>query len=350
MKIATQITRTVLMAASLIGMQSGNQVFADQLAQGVRLSVDHLSPPTEIQEDLSNKLTGSRPHIVVALGGGGSKCVAQIGVLRSLEKHNVHIDAIVGSSMGSVVGALYCAGVPLDRIEEMFVSNEISKSISPKIALKIAAMPVTKLIPFHHHRPYAGFINGDHLEHLLQQNLPPTFEGLKVPFVAVATDLTDGRTTVLSKGNLSRSILASMAFPIYFRPVQIGDKVYSDGGVRSNLPARVAADQFKADVVIAVPVDESIKPVDNAKFKKLGNVRSRAIDIMVAALDANQAKKSDVLIYPNTDDIPILTNNRQLMLQGIAKGEAAADKAISQINQAIADSRSGAQASVSTPE
>ena len=81
--------------------------------------------------------------------------------------------------MGSVVGALYCSGMPLDQIEQLFTDNTIAKAISPKIMLKLAVAPLTKLIPFQHHRPYAGYVNGDKFLRLLQSKLPAQFDQLE---------------------------------------------------------------------------------------------------------------------------------------------------------------------------
>lgn len=86
-----------------------------------------------------------RPRLVVALGGGGCKSAAEIGVLRSLEKNHIRIDGIVGTSMGATIGALYCSGMSLDDIEKLFVDGSIPKAIAPRIRLKIAAQPLLKV-------------------------------------------------------------------------------------------------------------------------------------------------------------------------------------------------------------
>src|SRR5579885_3520941 len=167
-----------------------------------------LSKPVE-GPDLRLKMPNKHPRLVVALGGGGCKAVAEIGVLRSLEKNHIPIDGIVGSSMGATIGALYCSGMPLDDIEKLFLSGAIPKSLSDHVRLKVMLQPFTAVAHLVLPKPYAGLTSGTEFHNLLEKNLPPTFSDLKIPFAAVATDITDGRTTVLSEGNLPRAILAS---------------------------------------------------------------------------------------------------------------------------------------------
>jgi NTE family protein len=309
---------------------------APKLADGkVQLGTSNLSRPNDEKQDLSSKITTPRPHLILALGGGGSKAVAQIGVLRSLEKHHIRIDGVVGSSMGAAIGALYCAGKSPDEIEQMWLDGTIPHALFKNIPLKIALSPVGKLLHVAGHKPYAGLTDEKSFLKLLEKNLPESFDQLRIPFAAIATNLTDGRSTVLSTGNLPKAIMASSAFPRMVRPVEIDGKVYADGGIKANLPARIAQSAMDADVVVAIPVDQSIKPVKNKKFTKMNNIISRITDIMIAALDADQAKSSDILIYPNMDSIPLITSKPAQLKKGIEIGEEAADQKIAAIAQSL---------------
>lgn len=305
----------------------------------VQYGTSSLSRPTDAKQDLSSKITAPRPHLVLALGGGGAKSVAQIGVLRSLEKHHIRVDAIVGSSMGAVIGALYCAGKTPDEIEQMWIDGTIPHAVFKNVPLKIALAPVGKLIHIVGHKPYAGLTSESSFLKLLQDNLPQSFDQLRIPMAVVATDLTDGRTSVLSTGNLPTAVLASSAFPRLVRPVEIDGKVYADGGIKANLPARIAQADMHADVVVAIPVDQSIKPTKNKKFTKMNNVINRVTDIMIAALDAEQAKSSDILIYPNMDSIPLITSDPARLQQAVGIGETAADQKIAAIRQSLIAAR-----------
>src|SRR5262249_53824465 len=139
----------------------------------------------------------------------------------------------------------------------------------------------------------------------------------------------------ISTGNLPKAVLASSAFPRLVRPVEIDGKVYADGGIKANLPARIAQSEMGADVVVAVPVDTSIKPTDNKQFTKMSKVIGRVTDIMVAALDAEQAKSSDILIYPNLDSVPLITKDPAVLRKGIEIGEAAANQKIGAIKSEL---------------
>jgi NTE family protein len=243
--------------------------------------------------------------------------------------------------MGATIGALYCAGKSPDEIEDLFLNGSITKAMNPHLLLQsglnMAVAPITKISQLVRHKPYAGITSSGAFKRKLEKELPESFSELRIPFAAVATDLTHGRTAVLSSGELPRALLASNAFPRVVRPVQIGSAVYADGGVKANLPARIAQNEMGADVVIAVPVDNSIKPIKNSKLTSMNKLVGRISDIMIAALDAQQSKSSDILIYPDMDDIPLLTHNKRLLKEGIAKGEEATDKALPSIEQRIAE-------------
>ncbi len=308
-----------------------------------------LSKPVE-GPDLRLKMPNKHPRLVVALGGGGCKAVAEIGVLRSLEKNHIPIDGIVGSSMGATIGALYCSGMPLDDIEKLFLSGAIPKSLSDHVRLKVMLQPFTAVAHLVLPKPYAGLTSGTEFHHLLEKNLPPTFSDLKIPFAAVATDITDGRTTVLSEGNLPRAILASNTVPPLYRPVLINGTLYVDGGIKANMPARIAQTKMDADVVVGVAVDTAIKREPNEKYKKLKNVIGRVTDIILAEVDAQQAKNTDIFIYPNADDIPLICNKKELMERGVIRGQVAADQKIPAILSQLGNMQTAAtEDSAKTP-
>jgi NTE family protein len=285
----------------------------------------NLSPPVVMDEYAKKAFASARPRLILALGGGGCKAVAQIGVLRSFESHHIPIDGIVGTSMGATIGALYCSGVSVDDIEKMFMDKSIQRAITPRLLLHTVARPLTILTDKARGRSYAGICSGDRLLRLLQQKLPPSFENLQKPFAAVATNLNDGQSCVLGHGDLPRSVLASNALSPVFRPVMIEGKLYTDGGVRANLPVLIAK-QLGGSVVAAVLVDTALTHKDNVRFKSMKAVVARVADIMLAAADSKQARDSDTLLYPDIDRVPLCTTNTTLLKQAIASGEKAADK------------------------
>lgn len=302
--------------------------------ESINRSAENLSPPAVVSADCKENFCEKRPHLILAFGGGGCKAIAQIGVLRSLEKHHIPIDGIVGTSMGATIGALYCAGIPLNEIENLFVEGKVQKAMLSHIVLKVMAKPMTSIAYFVVPKPYAGLVSGNALLHLLEKKLPPSFTDLKKPFAAVTTNLTDGQTCVLGEGNLPKAVLASNAVPPVYRPVLIDGKLYIDGGLKANLPSNIAQ-RMGADIVISVVVDKAVTPESNEKFKSIKAIVARTTDIMLAEADKQHAKSSDILIYPNVDNVKMITRNTNIIEEGIAAGEKAADEVCTQISREL---------------
>ncbi|MBX9692520.1 MAG: patatin-like phospholipase family protein, partial [Cyanobacteria bacterium] len=209
-----------------------------------------------------------RRTVALALGGGGARGAAHIGVLRVLKEANIPIDYIVGNSMGSIVGGLYAAGVPLAEIEKIMLDGSLRKAYLPgMIPPKLLISPLEKLMhPVRKH--YAGLWTGKKFGRFLEKQLPTGIENVEdtpIPFSAVATNLIDGKAYRISDGRLSTAIRASSTIPPFLQPVAIGDRVYIDGGVRANLPASAARDTG-ADIVIAILVDEPLRSLPATTF------------------------------------------------------------------------------------
>jgi len=293
-----------------------------------------LSPVPTISTEGKDTFTQTRPRLVLALSGGAYKSVAEIGVLRSFEQHHIKIDGIVGTSMGATIGALYCAGVSVDDIEAMFLDNTIHDAMLKGAALSMVTKPFAPLSYLIKGKPYAGLTNGKGYLKLLQQKLPVSFQQLKIPFAAVVTNLTDGQTAVLAKGNLPKSVLASNCVPTIYRPVMIDSKLYVDGGLKANLPSNIAQ-TMGADIVVAVLVDTAVTSEPNKKFKSKKQLILRVMNLMMASSDKMQTRSSDILIYPDVDYIPWMTKDRELMKRGIAAGQKAADSVAGQIESEL---------------
>ncbi|MFA6210412.1 MAG: patatin-like phospholipase family protein [Candidatus Obscuribacterales bacterium] len=303
-----------------------NSEIKDSHHGSINRSAEALSPPANIAVDsaAAEAFKETKPRLILALSGGGCKAVAEIGVLRSFEQHGIKIDGIVGTSMGSTVGALYCAGVSVDDIEKMYLDDSMQNAMLKGAILSVVTRPIKPLVYVFTGRPYAGITNGKGYLELLQSKLPATFSELKIPFAAVVTNLTDGETTALATGDLPRSVLASNCVPTLYRPMMLNGKLYVDGGLKANLPSTIAQG-MGADIVVAALVDTAIKPVANKQFKSKKNLLMRVMDIMLANADKQQAHASDILIYPDVDFVPGLTKDRDILKRGIAAGQKAAD-------------------------
>ena len=170
-----------------------------------------------------------RPKVALVLGGGGAKGAATVGVLKAVEKSGVPIDMVVGTSIGSIVGGLYSIGYDSKQLDSLFRTQSW---------LDI----------------FSGSLMGDSIIWTLREmtgGIVTDFDSLPIPFRCVAVDVKKIREVVLSEGDLAQAMRASMAIPLVFKPVKIGNMQLVDGGVLNNLPVDVARD-MGADYVIAV--------------------------------------------------------------------------------------------------
>jgi NTE family protein len=294
------------------------------------------------------KYSQGQPTLALALGGGGARGAAHIGVIKVLNEAGINIDCIAGNSMGSVVGGLYAAGVPLEEIQTIMENKSLRKSYVPtSLAVRLLAGPLVYLQhPFRKH--YAGLWSGDKYQKFLEQKIPADklhFENLRVSFYAVAANLLDGKAYTIHSGNLASAIHASSALFPLLRPVPIGDKVYIDGGIRANLPA-YAARQTGANIVCAVLVDEPIRELPAEKFFKVKGVASRMVDITVAVNDDHQLQFADIVINPDVSKIPILSKSKKDVAFAEKAGELAARRALPALTKMMNDRRTGSQTAV----
>jgi len=176
-----------------------------------------------------------RPGIGLALGGGFARGFAHLGVLKVLQQRQIRVSHIAGSSVGSILGAAYASGAPLERI------IEICRAVRFR---DIARWRVSRL----------GLASNQRLGALIERVFGSRqFEDLQIPLAVVATDLSAGEPVVFTQGNLVDPIRASCAFPGLFEPVEIGTRCLADGGLVAPVPTH-AARQLGARTVIAVSV------------------------------------------------------------------------------------------------
>jgi NTE family protein len=257
-----------------------------------------------------------RPRIGLALGGGGARGFAHLGALRVLEQEKIPIDLVVGTSVGSLIGALYADQGRL-------------------IDAEITAFEVEEEDLFDYHAfaiLSGGLVKGERLERFLRTKLKhQAIEEMAVAFAAVAVDLESGKTVIFRRGAAATAVHASCAIPGVFVPVQIDGRTYVDGGVTNPVPASVARD-LGADVVIAMAIPP---PAAGKAAKNPLGVAYRAVSIMAAEIGRLRAGDADVVIETRTDrqiDPDDFSQKRAL----IEAGETAARAALPAIRAAIA--------------
>jgi NTE family protein len=175
----------------------------------------------------------SRKKLGLALGGGGARGMAHVGVIRVLEREGIPIDCIAGTSVGSLVGAAYAAGLRGQPLLDM--------------ALNFRWRAIVRLV-----WPGRGFVSFDKLESFLVRTIGDlTFAGLGMPYAAVTADLATGEQVVLQEGRVAPVVRASCSVPGIVTPVEVGGRLLIDGGVVNNLPISVVRG-LGAEVVVAV--------------------------------------------------------------------------------------------------
>ena len=179
-----------------------------------------------------------RKTLGLALGSGGARGIAHIGFLQALEEIGIRPDYISGCSMGSIVGACYCAGLPLTTLKEVALSLKLSK---------IATLNINPIRS-------NGLLRFNKARQLLEQYLGDiTFQDLKIPFTCIAVDLAAGKVVELNEGSVIDAILASSSIPGAFTPTVIGERTLVDGGILERVPAKEVRD-MGAEVIVAVDV------------------------------------------------------------------------------------------------
>jgi NTE family protein len=286
----------------------------------------------------SQKRPNTRPKVGLALGGGGTRGVAHVSVLRVLEKEGIPIDFIAGTSMGAIVGGLYAAGRTPDEIELMFKNKSMLHSYDTvPIPVRVALIPVFYVPHLLGHHPYDGLYRGNKFARFIENQVPPErrkLENLKIPFVAVASNLLDGKAYAISTGNIGKAIQSSSAIPALRRPVEWQGKLFVDGGVVDNLPVAQCR-AMGADIVIAVNVDESIAPVPTKDFRKIGSVGFRCLNMNLATMDKPQSENADVVIHPDVDGIALLSRKDKDIQKALDSGIKAATDALAAIRAEI---------------
>jgi NTE family protein len=249
--------------------------------------------------------------VAVVLGAGVSRGFAHVGVLKVLEAQKIPIHLIVGTSAGSVVGSIYASGIDAFHLQKMALAVQKDDVVDLTI-------------------PDNGFVRGEKLENYVNKAVQnQTIERLRIPFLAVSTNIQTGEEIVFAMGNTGKAVRASCSIPGVFQPVRIGDKAYVDGGVVS--PVAVdAAKKAGADIVIAVDISAGV-----ARAFPQGILETilQSIDIMYAKIAAVQIRNADVVIRPRLSHINSSDFDRRN--EAILEGEKAAAEALPQIQQVM---------------
>lgn len=283
-----------------------------------------------------------RPRIGLVLGGGGARGAAHVGVIKVLERLRVPVDYIVGTSMGAIVGGLYATGMSADELEHALARIDWDDMLTdrpPRAERPFRRKRDDDLYLVQQELGYGagqvkfatGLLQGQKIGLLLESLTLPVakvedFDRLPTPFRAVATDIVNGKAVVLRRGDLARSIRASMSVPAFFAPVELDGKLLVDGAVSNNVPVDVVR-TMGADVLIVV--DVGTPPLTRKEANTLLGITSQLTWIMVARnTEAQLATLTarDILIRPELGDLG--AGDFEASMTAVPFGQAAAEQSL----------------------
>ena len=280
------------------------------------------------------------PRVGLALSGGGAKGFAHIGALKVIEKAGIKIDYITGTSMGSIVGALYAIGYSVEEIEAIALGTDWSDLFSDRIVRRERSIEqkltddryfISLPIIGHGIVLPRGLVAGQKISALLDRltlssHACEDFSRFPIPFACVATDIVTGEPVVLNHGSLSEAIRASMAIPSAFTPVEIEDRMLVDGMLGRNFPVQDVI-AMGANVVIGVDVGKPLAARDH--LNNFMQILGQAIGFIGADTNGQQRSLCSVLITPDLKGVTSLDFSR--MEDIIAAGEAAAQSMLPEL-------------------
>lgn len=232
-----------------------------------------------------------KPRVALVLGGGAFLGMAHLGALKVFEDNQIPIDLIVGTSVGSFVGAMY--------------ANTPNSDTLKNLASKIKAEEIFNASLFN---SMVGFVTGENLQAYIKEHIKTkNIEDLKIPFVAITSDLLSGKTIPLSSGPVAPSVNSSCAIPMVFEPVKMYGMVLVDGGVWNNVAVDIAK-SYDPDVIIAINLMSVLPSVKADDIKTFVDVLRRGGQVNSINIGNNNAGLADVVLNPKVDQFPPLSD------------------------------------------
>ena len=291
---------------------------------------------------LKNDKNKNDLKVALVLSGGGAKGYAHLGVLKVLEKENIKIDYIAGTSIGAFVGTLYSIGYSIDDIEK--VLDKLNTESFLESGTDLTGLDLDKKESLKKYSFYINFDNNLNYSlpkglreteefYLVVKNLLKNYENIKnfdnfpIPIRVIATNLNTGETKSFSEGDIAKVLTASMAIPTIFEPVEVNGALYVDGIVSRNLPVEEAYD-MGADLVIASDVGTPVVKKDNYNIL---SVLNQMVAIQSSYITKGSKGKATVLISPDIKNISATDTTKRKDL--INLGEVAAQNQIFKLKE-----------------
>jgi len=270
----------------------------------------------------------------LVLAGGGAKGFAHIGVLGALDSLGVRPDLVVGTSIGAIIGALYAGGYTARQIDSLTRALPLSslfRGYEPRVPEPLRPLPPTAVweqggrglaleTSAVREEEVSALMNAL----LLRANLLAggDFDSLPIPFRAVATDLATREPVVLGAGDLAHAVRASFSLPLVFRPVVLGGRTLSDGGLSANVPVTIAHRLGAARVIVSGLGPDAV----DSTFATPGAVLAKLLDFLV--VPDSGLREGDVSIVTDTRPYTTLDFNLATLDALEARGRASASAAL----------------------
>jgi NTE family protein len=278
------------------------------------ISLEHKTK--DLPFGLRKEVPTEKPVVALALSGGGSRGLAQIGILRAFKEAGIKIDMIIGTSIGSIIGGLYSAGYSIEQLDsiavntnwddllaseretnrrELFVDQKITED---KAIFSLRLKGFTPVLPtsINNGQKISNFLNLLTLQAPI--HIKNSFNELRTVFRAVCTDLVTGNPVIISKGSLSQAMRASSSVSFFLSPVKIDSLVLVDGGLVANIPVKIAK-SLGADYIIAVNATSGLHSEKELEYPWI--IADQIVSIPMKLLDEQQLTDANIVLIPQLD-------------------------------------------------
>lgn len=284
-------------------------------------------------QDTLPKFKNKLPKIGLVLSGGGAKGFAHIGVLKVLEKAGIKVDYIAGTSMGSVVGALYASGYNATQIDSIFIATDFNNIVNDYVPRSSKNFNEKRndetyafTLPFDHFKvgvPLSlskGMYNYNILNRLFQNVRGiEDYNKFSIPYLCMTTDIETGKEVVQNKGYLPLALLASSAFPTLFSPIEIDGKLLSDGGIANNYPVEKLR-EMGAEFIIGSDVQDDLRKRED--LNEATKIMTQINNFQMLSHMDGKIQQTDIYIKPYIKDFSIVSFDKGREI--IEEGEKAA--------------------------
>ena len=319
-----------------IELKSREDVEIENLESQIKVLEDKIQTIKKLKSAKDNK----NLKVALVLSGGGVKGYAHLGVLRVLERENIKIDYITGTSIGAFIGTLYSIGYTVDEIEKFLddvnvsnfletITDNTNLSLEKKESLKKYSVHLSFDNELNFSFPKG--LRGTGEAYLLLKGLlgkyehMDNFDNFPIPLRIIATNLNTGETKAFSKGDVAKILIASMSIPSIFEPMKIDGEIYVDGLVSRNLPVEEAY-EMGADIVVASDIGAPVVEKDDYNIL---SVMNQASTIQASNITKISREKASILISPDVKNISALDSSKKEELMKL--GKVAAEKQIDKI-------------------